>query len=557
MSEKIEIRMGDWMINAGIVGLYNILEHCGDKVGKDQDKIIIEKNSLNNFEEKYFRYFIDTYFKTLSWYKVVSYESLIKHFEENAFQDFTEDNLESLNNYITKIVKYYLKSSSYEAAYELIGGKADIINLEKRLNAIKFRKKESLENKLPEIKETFEILKHIITYCSSEKAKKYLAGKNIIYNIIKNGWNGVSFLNRQTKEKDMYIDYKNYFVQPAVEYLEAERSKYKYKCFICESEIKDLNNDVSFLNDTGFDVARKSSHVWNFINDVAICNICKLVYSCIPAGITYANSRGIFINANSQSDNLVKANNNIKALVLKKDGRESSVTYKALIISIQEQFNDSFKYELSDIQVVRYEDEKYRFNILSKNILNVIFKSKEELNRLINCGFTEIKTYFNIYDLVIDSLLNNRNLIVLIHKLLIYKISNARDCRYSINNLRSMLKINYNYMKEIEYMSKSDKDILGLANASGYYLRQAYKEKGSEDKLNGIAYRLLNSLKTNNRNMFMDTLLNCYLYTRKEVPSVFLEALKDEEVFKHIGYAFVMNLIDDKKVQNGGKDNEN
>lgn len=106
-------------------------------------------------------------------------------------------------------------------------------------------------------------------------------------------------------------------------------------------------------------------------------------------------------------------------------------------------------------------------------------------------------------------------------------------------------------------MSKSDKDILGLANASGYYLRQAYKEKGSEDKLNGIAYRLLNSLKTNNRNMFMDTLLNCYLYTRKEVPSVFLEALKDEEVFKHIGYAFVMNLIDDKKVQNGGKDNEN
>lgn len=555
-SESIEIKMGDWMINAGLVGLCNILEYSGDKVSKEADKIIIDSDSLNNFDEKYFKYFIDTYLKTLSWYKIVSYRDTIKYFEDSNFKDFDEASLESLNDYITKTAKYYIKSSSYKAAYELIEGPVDIFELEKNLTPVKFNKKDSIENKLPEIKETYETIKEIINYFTTDKTKKYLAGKNVIYTIINNGWNGVSFLNKQTKEKDMYIDYNNYFVKPVMEHIKADKSKYKYNCFICESKMKDMSNDVSFLNDTGFDVARKSSHVWDFINDVAICNVCKLIYSCIPAGITYAAGRGIFINANSTVNNLIITNGNIKAEVLQKDGKGSSLTYRSLITSIQEQFNVSSKYELSDVQVVRYEQEKYRFNILSKNILKVIFNSKDELNKLINCGFKEINTYFNIYDLVINNLLNNRNLIVLLHKLLIYKISNAKDCRYSTNNLSSLLKINYNFMKEIGYMGNSDKDVLDRANSSGYYLRQAYKEKGAVDKLNGIAYRLLNSLKTNNRAMFMDTMLNCYLYVKKEVPEVFLDALKDEDTFKHIGYAFVMELVEGKKNENGGRNNE-
>ena len=38
---------------------------------------------------------------------------------------------------------------------------------------------------------------------------------------------------------------------------------------------------------TGFDTSRKPSHVWNFINDIAVCPVCKLVYSCVPAGFLF------------------------------------------------------------------------------------------------------------------------------------------------------------------------------------------------------------------------------------------------------------------------------
>ncbi len=560
MENLIRIELGDWMINAGIVGICNVLENAGDKVTKESNYIIIDRSYLDNFEEKYFKYFIDTYRRTLSWNKIISYKKILDNFEDSNFQDFTEDSLKFLNDYVKNTVKYYLKSNSYIAAYELIDENIDILALEKKLTTINLTKKDNLEDKLPQIKENIKVLREIIDYFSMEKSKKYLAGKNVIYTIIKNAWNGISFLNAQTKEKDMYVDYKNYFVNPATDELEAIKEKYKYHCFICDSEMKDLNNDLSFLNGIGFDVNRKPSHVWNFNNDVAICNFCKLIYSCIPAGISYGAGNGIFINANFNAENLVNVNNNIKESILKNNEDIKSLSYKSLISAVQKQENDNFKYELADIQVIRYEDDRYKFNILSRNSLKMIKNSKEQLDNLIKAGYIENKKFYSIYELVIERLLDNANLISLIHRLVLYKLSNPNDCRYSVKNLIDMLKINYKYMKEIVYMqdikNENGKDIVDLARNYGYYLRLAYKAKGSEEKLSGIAYRLLNCLKTNNAPMFMDTMLNCYLYTKKTVPMELLGVLKDPDVFNNIGYAFVASLIgnsENDNKENGGK----
>lgn len=560
MENLIRIDIGDWMINAGIVGICNILENAGDKVTKEANYITIDMSYLDNFEEKYFKYFIDTYRRTLSWNKIISYKGILEDFENSNFKDFTEENLKGLNDYIKNIIKYYLKSNSYIAAYELIDENIDIFALEKRLTTINLKKKESLEDKLPEIKENIKVLREIIDYFSMERSRKYVAGKNVIYTIIKNAWNGISFLNPQTKEKDMYIDYKNYFVNPVLDDLGANKEKYKYNCFICNSKIKNLNNDLSFLNKIGFDINKKPSHVWEFNNDVAICDFCKLLYSCIPAGISYGAGSGVFINANFNADNLVAVNENIKESILKNSDGIESLSYKSLISAIQRQEHDSYKYELADIQVVRYEGDRYKFNILSRNSLKIIRSSKQQLDNLIKSGYMENKKFNSIYELVIERLLDNTNLISLIHRLVLYKLSNSNDCRYSVKNLIDMLKINYKYMKEIGYMQdvKNDngKDIVDLAKNYGYYLRLAYKAKGSEEKLSGIAYRLLNSLKTNNDSMFMDTILNCYLYTKKAVPMELLGVLKDPDVFNHMGYAFVASLIgnpENDNKENGGK----
>lgn len=553
--EHITLRLADWLYNAGVIGLVNILEHANDEVNITGQEVSFETKALEGFEEKYFKYFIDTYEKSLSWYKIVSFESFINKYEEDDFASFDDNALEKLNEYIgtgakSGTLKYYLNSNSYKAAFKLINSQFDIVGAEKNLNQIKVKKGEKFD--VEEVKEVLSKIKAIINYFKEPASKKYLAGKNVIYTLIKNAWNGVAFLNAQTKIPDMYIDFKEYFVDKTVEYISQDTSKYKYDCFVCTNKIKDINNNLSFLNMAGFDTNKKPSHVWNFVNDVIVCPICKLVYSCVPAGFSYVYGNGIFINDNHSVKSAKGINYKIKHEILHNDESKGIFNaFGAMIKALHESINDSEKYELADMQVVRYEDEKYRFNLLSKNVLSVLYNSKDELNSLIKTGFQEVKTFFRMYDEVMRYLLNNENLFILIHKAIVIKISKPQDARFNEIHIRNLIKINLKYMKGVGYMVGTEKDIVKLSSSAGYYLREAYKAKNSENKLNGICYRLLNSLKTNNKSMFMDTMLNCYLYTNKPVPTFVTECLKDDNVFKTIGYAFVSGLIDSKKNDNG------
>jgi len=556
VSEKIRISLADWQFNAGVVGLHNILKYAGDEVVVKENYIEFEPECLEGFETKYFNYLIDKYWEILSINKIISIEEFVAYYEDSDFEEFDKEGLDTTNKYIDE-VKKYLKSNSYKTAYGLINSDEDILGLEKSLKTIKFKEKQDINDIIPKVQETFDIFKQIIKFLKKEVSRKYIGAVNVIYTTINNAWDGVCFLNRQTKEKDMYIDYRNYFVVPTLEYLKADKSRFKYTCFSCDREMNDFNNDLSFLVNTGFDVSRKTSHVWNFQNDVAVCPVCKLVYSCVPAGMNYIYDNGIYVNDNSSMENAININNKIFKEIYKQKDEDKKLTYRALVNAINKEYNDRIKYELADIQLVRYVNGKYRFNILSRKSLEVIRDSMIELDRLINCSLKEIDTYFNIYELVIDRLLNSQNMFTLVQKLLYYKLSVPKNCYYNTFNIVDILQINKKFMKGVGYMKDLEKDIVKLGNTSGYYLREKYRSKGAIDKLSGISYRLLNALKTNNTDSFMDTLLNCYLYAKLPVPEVFLDALRSEEQFKTIGYAFVAGLIEgEKNKENGGEINE-
>jgi len=546
VSEKVRFCLDDWLFNSGLVGFYNILKKSEDIITVCDNYLEFGIEVLNNFEEKYFDYFISTYEKNLTWYKIVSFEDRINNYEQNKFEGFDDKTLEKTNKYISDTVKKFIKSNSYIAAFELLGIKEEVLFLEKQLTPLKLKKGQVLTDITLDIKNAFDILRKIIDCLKKEEVKKYIAAKNVIYSIINNGWNGICFLNPQTKEKDMYKDYREYFVKPAVDYFNSDKSKYKYDCFACGVKMKDMKNDISFLNAIGFDVNRKLSHVWNFNNDVAVCPLCKLIYSCVPAGFSYAIDNGIYVNDNFSMRNAIDVNDKIKKEVLETTEVDRSLTYRALVESIKEQFNTSTKYELADVQVVRYVNEKYRFNILTRNILELVYKCREELSSLISSGYKEVNTYFNIYDMVLDNLFNSQNLYLLMHKMLLYKLTNSGNCYFYGKHINNVMEINYSFMRRLGYMENTKDDIVITSNRCGYYLREAYKQKDpNTSKLSGISYRLLNALKVNDKNMFMDTVLNCYLYVKKSVPQILLEVLKDEEdIFKTVGYAFVSGLIE-------------
>ena len=568
--DAIRLTLGDWQWNAAVIGFVNIV---GEKnVHIIDDTVEFAAEILDGFEEKYFDYLIRTYEKTLSWYKIVSFKDKLDDYEESDFESFDLKALQSLNTYI-KDVKRYTKSNSYKAAYELIDSDMDMLSLEKQLTTIKEPKGQQLfevdKNRvIAEVKQVFVILRHIIDYCDSVDGKRYIGAKNVIYNkVIERAWGGVSFQNPQTKEKDCYVDYRTYFVDALTDYLKSDKRKYRYHCFVCDKPIKDLKSNLSFLNKSGFDVEKKSSHVWNFQNDIAICPVCKLIYTCLPAGMIYIYDRGIYVNANIRLQDALNINYKIKREILSLPERGMRSVYHALVGALHEKENNTAKYELADVQIVRYENESYRFNLLSRKMLETIVASEQELNSLIKTAFSENGVSVQIYDEVIVRIFSSQNLFTLIHRMLHYKLSDSSKCYFNGAHVNHILKINqriYPSLGGVKMEKNRERvqetiDLVKNAKAAGYYLRGEYTDKGSSNKLPGICYRLLNALKTSNTDMFMDVTLNCYLYVKSQVPKVITDVLGQEKSFNTMGYAFVAGLIDaqdtneNKKIKGEGK----
>ena len=557
MSE-IVIELGTWQYNAGIAGLCNILKKNGIEINIHEDKLIFNseedlKKALENFEEKYFNYLIEKYEKTLSWYKIVSYKEELQDIKNN-FELLDEKKFQELDKYIKEILKYYIKSASYKAAYELIGGNTDPLQLEKELKSVSIKKNEKIFDKKEDILKMVDKALILIEYC--EKGKEYLAGKNVIYTLIKNAWNGVCFLNPQTKEKNFYKDFKNYFLDTALSYLDEDKSKYKYECFVCDSKIKNFDNDFSFLNETGFDTARKPSHAWNFLNNAGMCPLCRLIYSCIPAGFSYVYGNGIFINSNQSLTELLRVNKLVYEKIYNhntKNEGNSSLTYRALAEALKDEKEENLKYELADIQMVRYENEKYYFNILSKNIIKIIKNSKNDLDFLTKAWYREINTDFRIYEEVMKKLLNNQNLFTLIYKLLFYRVSREKDCHFTANHVMNILNINYRILEGVGLMENKEK-FNREAKAAGFYLREKYINKKAEHKIPGLCYRILNGIKTNNRKMVMDTIFNMYLYVESPVSNVITKMLDGDKSLEQFGYGFTAGFLSGKQNENSKAD---
>ncbi|EAK9791805.1 type I-B CRISPR-associated protein Cas8b1/Cst1 [Listeria monocytogenes] len=563
MQTEIEVRSNDWLINAGLVGFLNIVGK--DNVKIDGQSIYFTADLLEDFETKYFGFFIQEYKETLAWSKIVSYKEAMERFRADGFASFDEDALNNLNKYVKNVVKFYLKKANYIKVFPLINSDTNVNKWLENLNTINLTKKQKWEEVKPDIVEKVEQiytqLDVIIDFCTSEKGLRYLGAKNLIYSVINKGWSGVSFLFKQTKFIDPYLDYKTTFVDPVIEYLDTDLSKAKYNCFNCNQPIKNLKLDLSFMNEVGFDTARKTSHVWDFNNDVATCPICRLVYSCVPAGFTYVYGEGMFVNDSYGVNELHRVNERMRKSILRfnKDGINSTNTYQALVESITSEHENNRRYELADIQLIRYENEHYHFNLLSKKMLHIMNDSKEILKSLIRCGYNEGNLNINLYKEVIQHLMNNENLFTLIHKLIFYKQSSVNGLYYNMWNVSGVLEINTKFLKEIEVMTNIEERDLTNAQKSGGDFKQAYVDKNSENKVSSITYKLLNALKLNDKNGFMDILLNSYSYLGKPVPTVFMSSFSSKETFKSIGYAFMIGVSANKtksKNKDGGNTDE-
>lgn len=557
---KVRIELSDWMKNAGIVGFVKIINHRlngSSQIDLKSNYIEFDTEILENFEEVYFEYLIYKYKEFISIEKIVSKYDYINLL---LSKEVDEKDLAILNSHI-KYTKERLKSASYKSAYEIINDSSyNLLEKEKQLKEIKIKKKQSISDVYKDIKLQCNLLKEIIEYLNEENVRKIIAAKNVIYDVIQGFWSDVSFLNKNNNKKNMYECYINDFINPVINYESSNLEKAKYTCFTCDNKIQKLSKpfayDITWITKMGVDGSRKSSHYWNFQSDSNICPICNLIYSCIPAGFSVLNGKGLFINNNKSISKIISANNLILYSGKKIDELEQE-SYFNIIDSMEDKSVNEVNSEIENIQIVKFDKSNnsrpYTFNVLSKNKLEIISKNKKQLSALIGKSVKIAKDYYiNIYSEVILRIYNGKNLFDLIALLTRLRISGEYK---NSKIIYILISLNNNLMEGKYKVWYKDIDKF---RDYGIKLRQIYG-RNDENKIPGIAYRLQNALKVKNESRFMDTLLNAYTSRKQPIPIDFIEALKDVNKFQTIGYAFLIGLqggLENRNKENNGNNIE-
>ena len=519
---KIRIETSDWLYNAGIVGLCNILEYADANVVKKNNYIEFDEEELEDFGDKYFGYLIDKYGEHLDYNKK---KDFLKTF---LYKEPTAEDINKIENYINKLSKKY-KDDRF-------------INF---WDETKFKGGEYKD-----------FIYDFIEYIESDKdiEKLYLMNdaigfyntqsKIISYGGILDKFYNVNLLKNGGYEKT-FVDACNYEIN-------AKSKKNNFlKCSVCGNEINTKVHDFTWIHSIGADTSKKTSHYWNFKNDLIMCSVCRLVYSCFPMGFTIISDKGMFVNSNCRVSDLLSINRHvIKGENL--DNLENKVYQKVFNIIKSEQLNNIYK-EIENIQVIKFHSNKanptYKFNILSRNKIKLLISSANEFSYIQNKTMVDYldKTtnrvhHINIFQEAINNLYTNKNMFKLI-EILFNKLNNADNIKYldsNIKTIKSIISINDNFMKGSGKMVGYKQ--IEECQKHGEKLRKAYLMKKADNKVPGISYKLINALKTKNTARFTDTLLHSYMYLGEGVPKIFVEALKDEDKLQTIGYAFLLGL---------------
>ena len=171
-NQKIELKLSDWLFNAGLLGFINVLgeealENESLEIDNESRLIKFSPDVLEDFEYKYFDFFIKRYGKTLTYGKILEFEEYIDKFEAGKIEIISVDDLKKINDKIA-FFKDKLKSNSYKSTYGFIekDGEKKIEKLEKNLKKIKeLKEKDSINEKIvQEIKANFSIMKEIIEF---------------------------------------------------------------------------------------------------------------------------------------------------------------------------------------------------------------------------------------------------------------------------------------------------------------------------------------------------------------------------------------------------------
>ena len=610
---KTKIYLNDWFFNSGIVGFLRILEHNEDNFAEiNENYITFETEKLKNFHEYYFKFFFDKYNigkrtkeRIEKAFEIIKAEIKMET-EDKEEQKQIQEKLKAEKKYIKQIIKTQLdKIKKYETdTYE------NILNEYNKIDKIK---EKNDNNELEHIQE--KIIKEIqkdsinkrltLNLFKSILSKSYF-GQNSFLNVVKNS------LTFEEQEELMYKDYisniiETDFLQEIIEekytleelknileekintnlltkeitqiytnilkkYIEKNkqiediRSYIKEKvftyCHMCENE-QSITSNYSEGNFIPLAVSSDNmkNFFWNQNVSFPICDVCKLILFCIPAGIstisktTKENINGQVVYREKEINCFVNYDTNIKDLIKNnnylsqnsKIDKSLNSPYADLILNIVEQEKDLSEWKLQNIFIVEFETEYLAFSRIE------YFNIKKYIARFFK-NYAE-KTIGNINDYryklqIIDYILKNKDIKYIINNRLREELK--KENRNGFNcHMATKTRLTLNLLKkeeiDVNETIKKNNDKLYVLYNIGLQIHKELENKKEANKLDSYTYKMLNSIKSGNKKEFMDIVIRIHMSMGKDVSPIFLEVMQNTDLdFESIGHSFVSGLISNK-----------
>ena len=367
---KIKVYLNDWFYNAGVVGFLRILEDNDDEFAiKKNNYIEFDTESLRKFHKYYFNYFFKKY--NVAESVKTRTKSLFDYLENNIEVEFEDkdkekerkDKIKTNKKYIKEAIKKQLdKIKKFdEIIYEEMKEqyeKIDKVNTKQEIIEIKEKlildiKKDNINKRL-----TLNLFKSILsnTYYGQpsflnviKSALSYDEQQNLMYkdyisNIVETGFiNGIiqneysieqiKEYIENSKESNVTQDIEKIYSKIIKDYIDKLKTiediqkylkeKVIKRCSMCENEIG-LTTNYSEGNFVPLAISSDNARnfFWNQNVNLPICDVCKLILFCIPAGMTtitktikengeYIEKQLLsFINYDTGIDRLYKTNIN-------------------------------------------------------------------------------------------------------------------------------------------------------------------------------------------------------------------------------------------------------
>ncbi|AEH47542.1 CRISPR-associated protein Cst1 [Parageobacillus thermoglucosidasius] len=590
---KVQLRMGEWMITMGIVGLYRVFEYGLRNEIIDQQYrqsisvrpwgLELDIDVLPQLPKAYFLYLIDEY----SVAKRDS-EKLRLYMKQAEKEGQFQEALKNIKKTVESTTKEALKYLTHE-------------QLENVLETLKRIKKYEDLNDLIACVNTFE------TIIYDKKINQKLTIENFKDKILKSFFGQVSFLNNSKKDLDDLDDYIEVFqkdyVTPifydlqleqvlvtassseeiirflddnkdygpfkhlkkawklkTIEHIRAYVKERVNKCLLLHNYLAFHNFEEMVFYPIGVANNKALNFNWDLENKQPrpISSLAKFILFFIPAGSAiYFKKEGFdeqsehrmyagFVQTDTIFSEILQKNNHFKQMKQSKEPFDRIVSKLVQSISTEAKYvtDHLFFIEISS----NYKDRK-------KTYLHY-YHLPSYLANYFQSSYAKKLDYIKPYEYreqFVQHVLRGADPVPVIYKYLRYCIENEISqigLYIAVRERNRILQLK----KGVKDMSSTDKRVYAVFR-SGQEIRKALEQAtaskaaeqysaSSNKKVNAIAYRLLNAAKAGNQKSFMDTLFRLHMSAEKPISPIFLNALHERDLdFATVANAFIAGLL--------------